>query len=75
MKYYERIRNLREDKELKQTDIAEVLGIKQQQYSRIETGVRELHLDQLEKLCLIYNCSPEYILGFIDFPKPLFEEK
>ncbi len=38
--YYERIRNLREDKELKQTDIAEVLGIKQQQYSRIETGVR-----------------------------------
>lgn len=62
MNYVKRIRDIREDKDLKQSDIAKILGIKQQQYSRIETGERELHIDQLIKLCQFYKLSADYIL-------------
>lgn len=58
-----RIRDLREDKDLKQKDIAKILNISQQQYSRIETGENEIKLDSLIKLSIFYNTSVDYILG------------
>lgn len=58
-----RIKDLREDKDLKQKDIAKILNVSQQQYSRIETGENEIKLDSLIKLALFYNTSTDYILG------------
>lgn len=71
VKYINRLKILRADKDLSQSDIGKILGIRQQQYSRIETGERELHLDQLINLCIFYNVSADYILGFTDEPKAL----
>ena len=59
MNYVKRIRDIREDKDLKQSDIAKILGIKQQQYSRIETGERELHIEhgtRIKKTCAKIFC-------------------
>lgn len=58
-----RIKDLREDKDLLQKDIAKILGITQQQYSKIEKGINELSYDGLIKLSLFYNVSIDYILG------------
>ena len=52
-----RIRDLREDKDLKQKDIAKLLNISQQQYSRIEMGINEIKIDGLIKLSEIYSVS------------------
>lgn len=69
MKYAQNIKKLRELKRLNQKDIADILKIKQQQYSLIETGKRELHIDQLIILCKFYNISADYIIGLNNTPK------
>lgn len=66
MFYYQRLRDLREDRDLKQVDISKVLGMKQPQYNRYETGVRQLPLHHLITLCKFYNVSADYILGLSD---------
>lgn len=71
MYYYQRLRDLREDRDLKQSDISEYLGMKQPQYNRYETGMRELPLHHLVALCRFYNVSADYILGFTDEPRKL----
>ena len=63
MGYYPRLRDLREDKDLSQTDIANLLGIKQTVYSRYERGMQNLPLEHLLKLADLYNTSTDYILG------------
>ena len=64
MKHYnDRIRELREDHDLTQRQIAEVLGIKQQVYSNYELGFRSLPIEHLIKLCKYYNVSSDWILG------------
>ncbi|MDE6124711.1 MAG: helix-turn-helix domain-containing protein [Eubacterium sp.] len=63
MKYYEKLRALREDNDLTQTDIANILKMKQQQYSNYERGVRMIPLDYLSSLCKFYGVSADYILG------------
>lgn len=69
MKYiYPRIRDLREDKDLKQDDVANVLKITRQQYQLYESGKRKLPIDQLTELCKFYNVSADYILGLTDKP-------
>ena len=65
-----RIRNLREDKDLYQKDIAEVLGISQQYYSEYENGNRSIPIFHLMKLAKFYNVSIDYIAGIISDPKP-----
>jgi len=62
-KYTEIIRGLREDKDLNQTDIAEIINKNQQQYSRYEKGTRELPLSALMKLADFYGLSTDYLLG------------
>ena len=60
---YERIRNLREDRDLRQREIADYLNCSQQVYSNYELGQRDIPTDVLIKLALFYNVSVDYILG------------
>lgn len=69
--YTKRLRDLREDKELSQTDIAKVLHTNQRVYSNYEIGKRALPIDHLVTLCKLYNVSADYVLGFTKEPKPL----
>ncbi len=70
-----RIRDLREDKDLKQKDIAKLLNISQQQYSRIEMGINEIKIDGLIKLSEIYSVSIDYILELTDVKEPYPRKK
>ena len=61
--YYPRLKDLREDKEMKQKEIAGILGIDQRVYSNYETGKREIPTRFVVKLANLYNTSADYILG------------
>ncbi|MBQ7202472.1 MAG: helix-turn-helix transcriptional regulator [Eubacterium sp.] len=61
--YFQRLRDLREDKDLKQADIAELLGIRQTVYSRYERGFQNIPLEYLITLADFYKVSTDYILG------------
>jgi transcriptional regulator with XRE-family HTH domain len=67
--YYKILRDLREDNDLKQKDLADKLNISQQYYSQYENGKRELPIRHLIALCKIYNISADYILGFTNDPQ------
>lgn len=62
----QRIKNLREDKDLTQNQLAEHLHISQRAYSHYESGSRKLPLDLLVELADFYNCSTDYLLGRTD---------
>lgn len=63
--YYETLRELREGRLLKQTEVAKVLGTTQQVYSRYENGVNELPLRHLITLCGFYHVSADTVLGIV----------
>lgn len=63
MYYLQRLKDLREDMDLQQADIAQLLKTTQPQYSRYETGERELPIRHLVTLADFYNVSADYILG------------
>jgi len=67
---YERIRNLRIDKNLTQTDIASILSVKQNTYSQYELGVLKYPVEVLIKLAKFYDTSVDYLLGLTDNPMP-----
>lgn len=69
--YTKRIRDLREDKDYTQEQIAKVLHTTQGYYSKYELGKRALPIDHLITLCKLYDVSADYILGFTDEPKRL----
>lgn len=71
MKYAQRIKDLREDNDLKQSTVANKIGISQQYYSEYERSKRELPIRHLIRLCEYYNVSADYILGFTDEKKEL----
>ena len=58
-----RLKELREDLDIKQKEIADYLHIKQNTYSQYENGQRQLPIDVLIKLAEYYNVSTDYILG------------
>ena len=66
-----RIRELREDRDLSQAAIAEILKTTQQQYSKIETGKSDISGEKLRLLAKFYNISADYILELTDDPRPL----
>ena len=66
MDYRERMRELREDNDLTQAQIAKVLSKSQQGYNHIEAGRAELKIEDLVALCKLYNVSADYIIGLID---------
>ena len=63
-----RIKDLREDHDLMQQQVADYLGMKQPQYSRYERGLRDIPTDVLIRLAKLYNTSTDYILGLTDNP-------
>lgn len=69
MGYYKRIRDLREDHDLTQRQVAEYLGMSQPQYFRYEQGYRDIPTDVLLALAELYHTSTDYILGRTDDPK------
>ena len=62
MKYIKKIRDLREDNDLTQAQVAKLLGTSQTMYARYERGANELPIHHLIKLCEIYDVSADYIL-------------
>ncbi len=69
--YYSRLRDLREDNDLVQKQVADLLGIDQRVYSNYETGKREIPTRFVVKLAKYYKTSTDYILGLTDNNKPL----
>ena len=66
---YPRIRNLREDRDLKQREVAAFLNCSQQVYSNYELGQRDVPSETLIRLSRLYNVSVDYILGLTDEPR------
>ena len=66
MDYRKRMRNLREDRDLAQREVAAVLNKSQQGYSHIEEGRAELKIEDLIKLCEFYGVSADYFIGLTD---------
>ena len=74
MKYKVRIRDLREDQDLTQKQLAEIIGTSQSYYAQYENEKRPLPMNVIRKLAIFYNVSADYILGLIDRPKPLYDK-
>ena len=67
--YRTRLRNIREDRDLTQTQIGKLLNKTQQGYNHIEAGRAELKIDDLVKLCKFYDLSADYIIGLTNEAK------
>ena len=70
-KLYKRIKDLREDNDLKQSEVAEQLGLYNTQYQRYERGEVNIPIDFLVDLAKFYNVSTDYILGLTKESRPL----
>ena len=66
MYYTQRLKEFRDKKEITQKEIAETIGIKQQQYQRYENGENMMPVNYLVEICKKYKVSADYILGFTD---------
>ena len=74
--FLEKIKGLREDNDLTQTQIAEILGTSQTMYARYERGANEMPIRHLISLCKLYNVSADYLLDtFPDKRKPIKKVK
>ena len=73
MPYYKRIRELREDHDMTQNDVAEYLGMKQPQYFRYENGNRDVPTEVLISLAKLYKVSTDYILELMKRNRSTFE--
>lgn len=67
--YYQRIRDTREDRDLRQEDIAKLLNTTQQQYARYERGEREIPIHHLITLSKFYKVSIDYLVGITEYTK------
>lgn len=65
-----RLKEIREDKDIYQSDIAKILKTSQSQYSLYENGIRLIPIDKLVILAKYYNTSTDYLLGLTDERKP-----
>lgn len=75
LNYYPRLRDLREDGDLSQQQVAEYLGMKQPQYSRYERGLRDVPSDILIRLAGLYGTSVDYLLGLTNEKAPYPRQK
>ena len=69
MHCYQRLKDMREDADKKQEDIAFILNITRQQYQLYESGKREMPMHHFMTLAKYYNISLDYLSGLIDTPK------
>ena len=70
MAYYRRIRDMREDHDLTQRQLAAILHMPQPQYNRYEQGLRDIPTVTLVQLADLYNTSTDYLLNRTDDPTP-----
>ena len=70
MAYYPRLRDLREDHDLTQRQLADLLQMKQPQYNRYEQGLRDIPTPVLVRLADLYNTSTDFLLGRTQNPDP-----
>ena len=75
MDYRLRIRDMREDSDLTQAQVAAHLGINQRTYSNYETEKRSLPIEHYRNLALLYNTSVDYLVGLTDDPRPYPRKK
>ncbi len=71
MTIYQRLKDLREDAEKSQKEIAKIIGTSQAYYSQYEKGKRAIPFDRMVALAKYYNVSLDYFAGFIDTPRKL----
>ena len=65
-----RLKDLREDKDLFQKDVAKIIKVSQQQYNKYELGINSIPIEKLDKLAEFYSTSTDYILGRTNEIKP-----
>ena len=65
-----RLKDIREDRDLTQQEVAEYLHVKQNTYSQYESGKRQLPVDVLIALAVYYQVTTDYLLGISDIPNP-----
>lgn len=65
-----KLKDIREDRDLTQDQIAKILNCKQNTYQQYESGKRQIPIQALIKLALFYNISLDYILGLPNLPYP-----
>lgn len=75
MYYTERLQWIRDCKNITQKELAEYLGIKQQQYARYEKGVNVMPVTYLGPICKFLDISADYLLGLISEPTPLSQKE
>lgn len=68
MHYTQRLKDLREDKDLTQENLAKKLNMKREQYRRYETGINEIKASHIIMFAKFYNVSADYILGLTNEP-------
>lgn len=71
----DRLKEIRQDRDLQQVDIAKVLKTSQVQYSRYERGIRVMPVDKIAMLAKFYDVSIDYLLGLTDIRKPYPKSK
>ena len=71
MNYYQRLKDIREDNDLTQNDIAKLLETTRQQIGKWENGVQMMGIDKYITLARYYNVSLDYLAGLIDTPEKL----
>lgn len=72
MQSYEKLKELREDSNCTQSDIARLLNVSQQYYSLCERGIRKLFTHHFITLAIYYNVSLDYLAGLVDTPRKLY---
>ena len=71
MSIYQRIKDLREDADKSQAEIAKILGTTQSYYAQYENGKRAIPLERMIALAKYYNISLDYLAGLVDTPRKL----
>ena len=71
----DRLKEIRQDRDLQQIDIAKVLKTSKVKYSRYERGIRVMPVDKIAKLAKFYDVSIDYLLGLTDIRKPYPKSK
>lgn len=69
------LKKLREEREIKQIEVADYLGITKASYSQMESNIDKAKAPTLKKIALFFNVSIDYLIGLIDEPVPLKKEK
>ena len=71
MNHYQRLRDIRQDRELSQEQVASILNIGQSDYSKYERGVNMMGIDKYMALAQYYNVSLDFLTGLINTPQKL----